>query len=118
MVAARANQTGVRQCFVHKLAMYRVKGVNINHRLNKGTVVGQSHKLRTILFSRFVSIDQNEFAIGLADQRHLRTNIHEMSDFEIASDVPEILGQLFDGISRAMSDVLFAKDLTEIFVPR
>jgi hypothetical protein len=48
----------------------------------------------------------------------MRTNIYEMSDFEVASDVPEILGQLFDGISRAMSDVLFAKDLTEIFVPR
>lgn len=39
----------------------------------------------------------------------MRTNIYEMCDFEVASDVPEILGQLFDGISRAMFDVLFAK---------
>ena len=68
MMTPRADEARVRERFVNKLAMHRMKWVDIEHSVYERTIVRQSHKLSTIQLVGFVGIDQNESAIRFTDQ--------------------------------------------------
>ena len=87
----------MRQQRVHKGAMDGVERMHVQHRFDLGTAVGQRFQRLQTLLVQFIGIDQQKFAIGPADQRHMGADVENLGDPEIATDIPEVVRQMFDG---------------------
>ncbi|MCY7398829.1 MAG: hypothetical protein LH466_08355, partial [Sphingomonas bacterium] len=95
VLAAGADQPSVGQPLLHERALDGVERMKVQHRLDPRPAIGQRQHFVLICLVRLICIAQHEGAAWRASHRHLRANVDDMEDPEIAAYVPEIASKTF-----------------------